>query len=219
MLRFRTRIAGPRGRWRLPPLAVVAVVVLAASLVAGERALRPTAWALAEARASVLATEAVNRAVETVVADGVRYQDLIHVEKDEQGRVTLLQPDALQVSRLAARATLAVQEELKRMSGLRFSIPLGQALGTNLFASFGPGIPVTVYPLGTARVGVSDRFESAGINQTRHTIFLDVEATLRVMIPLLRREVRVTARAPVVDVVIVGQVPLGYLHLDPTTPR
>lgn len=214
MIRYRTRWRARR--LKRPAILPAAIIVLSIALTLfADRALSPVMVAIAEERATILVGERIGSTIEELLHINVNSDELVTIERDEHGRVTVLRPDSLRISRLAAQVTLAVQDELKRMQGEKFSIPLGQALGTSLIAGLGPGIPVIMYPLGSATVFVGDKFEDAGINQTRHVIYLDVNATIRVVIPLQRRRVEISARFPVSDTVIVGEVPFAYFRSKP----
>lgn len=209
--RWRTR-----GAFRRPPgppfVLLLVLLVLAAVFVLVEWNIRPTLLAIAEAKAIIIATEAVNRAIEQTVVRDVRYEDLIYVDKDDRGRVVLMKPNTLEINRVAARTTIAVQEELKKMTGRGFDIPAGQVMGSKLLANLGPRIPVTIVPIGTVNVSLYQTFEAAGINQTRHTVFLDTVATVKVVIPLLGGVTEVATTIPVAEVIIVGEVPTYYLQ-------
>ena len=85
-------------------------------------------------------------------------------------------------------------------------------LGSQLLANYGPRIKVSIYPLGTVRTSVFDKFEAAGINQTRHQIYLDIETQVQVVVPLVSSEVTVSTQVPITDTVIVGPVPSFYAN-------
>ena len=59
-------------------------------------------------------------------------------------------------------------------------------------------------------VAVEDTITDAGINQIKHTIFLLVEARLKVVVPLMSKEFPVRTRIPLSSMVIVGDVPDVY---------
>lgn len=177
-----------------------------------ERNLKPTISEIAEAKARWIATESVNNAVKHKIADSVDYHDLIAVQKDSQGRVVLMQPNIVRINQLASDTTLAINDALKELSNEKFSIPLGQVLGSQLLANYGPQIKVSIYPIGTVKATVSDHFEEAGINQTRHRLYLDVQSQVKVVVPLITSQVKVSAQVPVTDTIIVGQVPSTYVN-------
>ncbi|ACX52786.1 sporulation protein YunB [Ammonifex degensii KC4] len=173
-----------------------------------ERNLLPTIAALAETKATQAAVERVNRAIrEKIAAENLCYQDFVTVHKDNSGRVALLQADAVRVSALAADLAVTVEEALAQLQEEAFYIPLGQVLGSQLLASYGPRIEVRILPVGTVKIQVLDQLETAGINQTRHRLLLHLDAQVRVVVPLQQRDIRVAADVPLVEGIIVGTVP------------
>ncbi|MGB4042751.1 MAG: sporulation protein YunB [Thermacetogeniaceae bacterium] len=179
-----------------------------------ERNLKPTISQIAEAKARQIATEAVNNAIKAKIVDSVNYDDLISVQKDSQGQIVLMQPNIVRINQLASDTTLSINRALKSLEKEKFYIPLGQVLGSQLIANYGPRIKVSIYPIGTVKTTVFDKFEEAGINQTRHRLYLSVDSQVRVVVPLITSNVKVKTQVPVTDTIIVGQVPKTYVKLD-----
>lgn len=183
-----------------------------------DRTLAPVIWTVAEIRADREYSRILNEAILQEIVPQVRYSDLVIIDRNEAGQISLLQLNTGKVSELKARAYSAIQERLAENGTLEFGIPFGQIMGSNLFASRGPTIPVKISPLGIARTSVRDVFESAGINQTRHVVYLEVAVDARVVVPLVQRDIRAVTSIPVADVIIVGEVPRAYLNLPFTLP-
>jgi sporulation protein YunB len=179
-----------------------------------ERNLKPTIKEIGEAKARQVATEAINDAVKHKIADSVNYQDLIFVQKDSQGRIVLMQPNIVRINQLVSDTTLYINNNLKELEKKEFSIPLGQVLGSQLLANYGPHINVKILPIGTVKTIVSDNFVEAGINQTRHRLYLNIESQVRVVVPLITSQIDVGTQVPVTDTIIVGQVPETYVRFS-----
>jgi sporulation protein YunB len=173
--------------------------------------LRTTISVVAVARAHQLATETINRVLYETVLSDVSYEDLVLVHKDRDDHVTMMQADTVRISRIVTEAGVEIKKALRNIEKESFSIPIGQIFGLDLLASRGPLLNVQVIPLGTVNVYTSEVFEQAGINQTKHTLCLNVEAEIRIAIPLVQETAHVTAKLPIVENIIVGQVPLAYL--------
>src|SRR5690554_1702018 len=180
--------------------------------------LRPTLKAMAEARARVVATQSINQAIREEVVANIHYEDLIFVKVDNRGRVVLMQPNTGEINRLASDATITVQELLKKISREKITIPLGQLSGIQLLAGWGPDIPIRIVPVGTVESRVFDLFEEAGINQTRHKIYLEVKSKVRVIVPLISSNVEVKVEVPLTEAVIMGEVPQVYFGGSPMFP-
>ncbi len=200
------RPVGPKEKLALALIAVLVAGSLALLLL--DVLLWPTLRTLTEAELQNLTVGLMYEAVSGEVSDlGSEYWKLFRVETDEHGRVTVVQPDTPAINDLAARATAAVQEAVEGLQGVTVSIPLGRALGSRLLGGYGPKIHVKVYPLVVQDVRIWDVFESAGINQTRHRIYLRVTLRARTAIPFLYSEITVENDFPVAEAVIVGPVP------------
>ncbi|WP_243119924.1 sporulation protein YunB [Pelotomaculum propionicicum] len=176
--------------------------------------LRHTFFNIAEAKAVQLATESFQKALQREVADeNLQYQDFIVIQKDNQGHIVLMQADTVKVNRFSANTTLAVQKALEELRWQSLSIPAGQILGIPFLAHLGPQIKYHIMPVGTVRVNVVDKFESAGINQTKHTIYLNFDTNIRIVVPLKSGETIVANQVPLAESIIVGSVPSTFVTL------
>ena len=175
--------------------------------------LRPALDGLAVTQARWVATEAMQQAVLDKITGQVSYNNLIQPGSSEGGQVLFMQADALSISRLQAAAQLAIQERLATLQGKTYYLPLGQVLGLRLLAAYGPPVPVRFVPMGTVKVNIGDTFESAGINQTRHRIYLQAESEVQVVAPFSQDKVQVATTIPVAEAIIVGPVPQTYVSL------
>ncbi|WP_011393210.1 sporulation protein YunB [Neomoorella thermoacetica] len=206
-----------RRRWRRPgrrPWGVAALVLAGLLLLLLlEWRLGPALEAVAATQARWVATEAMQQAVLDKITGQVSYNNLIQPGSSDGGQVVFMQADALGISRLQAAAQLAIQERLARLQGKTYYLPLGQILGLKLLAAYGPPVPLRFVPMGTVKVNVGDTFESAGINQTRHRIYLQAESEVQVVAPFSREKVQVATTIPVAEAIIVGPVPQTYVSL------
>ena len=56
-----------------------------------------------------------------------------------------------------------------------------------------------------------EAFEEAGINQTRHRIFLEIAASIQIVQPLLSSTITVKTDVPLAETIIIGNVPQAIL--------
>ena len=174
--------------------------------------LRPVLRELALAKAKVLATAAVNEAVANGEAREIKYQDLVAIKVDRDGRPVLLQPNTGELNRLAARITLDVQKALVGLKRAKIRLPVGQVLGPQVLGTWGPEVNANFLPVGTVEGHIVDSFSAAGINQTRHRIVVRIEAEVRVVVPLVTASTRIRTDVPLAEALIVGEVPGMYLE-------
>jgi len=184
-----------------------------------ESHLKPTLLTIAEARATLIATQTINNVINEKISTVIDPQSLITVRVDDHGKVVLIQPNAMEFNKLAADTTIKVQDGLRAITAEKIYIPIGQVLGSQLIASWGPNIVVTIIPVGTVQVNVVDKFEQAGINQTRHMVYLMATTTVRIVIPLVSQSVSVNTQVPIAEYVVVGEVPNTYVQFPFPLPN
>lgn len=204
-----------RRRRRAQAAAALVLLFTAAWLLVGfERHLTPVLAAMAQRQAEVIGVDALNRSLAQHIGSQVAYQDLVQLQHDQQGHVSFMQVNTTAINRLVTLLQQDIQTDLKNIGETSLSIPMGLILGSDLLAAYGPKFRVRIIPQGTTRIALDQDFSHAGINQTRHTIYLSVETRVRVMVPLQREDMVVRTRTPLVEAVIVGPVPDQYLNLN-----
>lgn len=174
--------------------------------------LKPTLLAIAETKATMIATQVINSVIHDQVTQDIDPDKLVLVKLDNHGKVALIQPNTMEFNRLAANTTIKVQEALQLITEEKIYIPFGQVFGNPFLASLGPKILVTVIPMGTVQVQVIDKFEQAGINQTRHMVYLMAKTDVRIVVPLVSKSVSVNTQVPIAEYVVVGDVPSTYVQ-------
>ena len=207
MKKYAVRV---KRRRLLRRILLLALVLLAVFLLV-DRNFKPLVFSLAEARSAAMASQVLAGALAEATEDGVGYDDLMTVKMDESGRVSLLMANTMRMNQLADKAGQAALRRLNNMSSERVSVPLGAALGMTLFAGSGPGIPVSIVPIGSIATDFATEFEACGINQTRHKVYLKVTASIRIVIPTGAKTTQVSANMLVAESIIVGSVPEGFV--------
>ncbi|MFZ5645264.1 MAG: sporulation protein YunB [Bacillota bacterium] len=193
---------------------VLIFIVFMASVWLLDMQIRKTLYKMAEVRAVQMATEAINNAVRTEIArEGMLYGDLVDVHKDSGGKIVLIQANTARINKISSETTLAVQSALIRLGEERLYIPIGQITGIAFLSNTGPRFRVEVVPMGTVRVSIDDRFEQAGINQTRHSIYLNFDTDVTIVIPLKSGRASVATQVPVAESIIIGDVPSTFVSL------
>ncbi len=173
--------------------------------------LTPTIVELAVATATDDITIAVNETVSEVMGDGsLDYSKLVTLERDGQGNITALVSNVSTVNMLQARITNAVVEKFAGSDMTHVTIPLGNLIGGPVFSGRGPRIGVDILSITNVSTSFRNEFSSAGINQTRHRIIMDVLVTLEVMLGGHTGTDSVLTEVNVAETVIVGSVPGAY---------
>ncbi len=197
---------------------VIVSILLVISIFIGsfiyiDNSLTPTIKVLAETKAEELANRSINKAVAEIIKDEINYSDLMNTKVDNEGKITMIESNTVMMNKIASDVALRIQEELKQVKTTTSYIPIGTALGSPILAKYGPQLKVSIEPIGTVYVNFKTDFEDAGINQTRHRIYLEVATKVKVVIPLTTDTKEVKAEIPICETVIVGDVPNSYINI------
>lgn len=187
--------------------------VFIGSFIYVDTSLRPTITVLAETKALELANRSINKAVGEIVKDKISYSDLMNTKLDSEGKITMIQANTIMMNKIASDVALQIQDELKQVKTTTSYIPIGTALGSPILAKYGPQLKVSIEPIGTVSVDFKTNFESSGINQSRHSIYLQAKTQVKVVIPLTTTTKEVKAQIPICETIIVGDVPNSYVNI------
>jgi sporulation protein YunB len=169
---------------------------------------------ISEATMRSCTTIAVNDAVYYTLSDEMRYEDLVTVTRDEDGDIVSVRANPLKINKIARDTASISQSNLKNLSLNGIPVPLGALTGIEAFAGLGPSIYFRIIPVSSVSCGFSSSFESVGINQTKHSIYLKVIADISIVMPSRTENFAVTTEILVGESVIVGAVPDAYLQSD-----
>lgn len=177
--------------------------------------LTPIVRELAEAQAKNTVTAAVSTAAAQLIAEGkLNYYDIVRLEKDGQGKVSALVSDMSRLGELKAEMTNRVIGLMSDRATTHVSVPLGNLFGRSIFSGRGPEIPISIISARSVETDFENRFETAGINQTRHQIMIVVKVELSMMMPGGTVTARLVNAVAAAETVIVGSVPDSYTYFE-----
>ncbi len=206
-----------RRRRRCTPLCVLLFVLFTcfAFLFIFEMRIRPVFSEIALSRAQSLAVTVICDEVNSIfVSESIDYGSLMMIQKDNAGRITAIISQSGEINRLKAEIAQKVQDALGKTDKMVSRVPLGTFLSKGIFSGYGPRIPVRFTPVGRATVDISDSFQDAGINQTRHEIHLTVKAKINVLMAGGSVAAEIETVLPLAQSVIVGDVPQSYTSVS-----
>lgn len=191
------------------------IMILAAAGYTVGFALRvtgPELVSLAELEARSMMARRVNEAVlEEFTENAVTAEELFSVTKDEQKQIVMVQTNTGAVNRLSASLTKRIQSQISGMEGETVEVPLGTALRSPVFSQIGLSFHLRVLPLASAKVNYKTEFETAGVNQTCHKLYLEVNCGARLLAPFAEKKVELSSRVLLAETIVVGDVPQSYI--------
>lgn len=195
-----------RRRKKLLILGIIVGIVVLGFVALIEICVRPVIADIAEAQIRTIVSVALNEAA-TENSENIDYDQLVKIERDNEGTITMVQLQTAVMNDYASRIAQDAQQKLSELGEVGLDVPLGAVLGGQIFANSGPLIHVTYTPVSSVTTNFGSVFEEAGINQTHHKIYANMNAWVRVVLPRGGKVFELDVQVPVYEAIIVGKVP------------
>lgn len=160
--------------------------------------------------------DGINNAVLKILSDNDAYQNydnFIEISVGSDGNVSLINVNMLMVNLLLCDLTEKTQINVNNLCKEKiYNVPFYAITGSLMLAQLGKNIEIEVKPIGHVECKLSSKFDGVSVNQTRHSIFVDITARVKMILPLYVKDLYVSTKIVVAESVIVGKVPEMYLQ-------
>lgn len=140
------------------------------------------------------------------------YSSYVHIERNSSGEITLITANMIKINKLMAQYSTIVQSHVSEIEEDDITVPMLAFTGWPLVSTLGADIKLDIVAVGDAPCSYRSEFKEMGINQTLHSIYIDVSAKVEIILPIDNIEVECPSSALVCESVIVGRVPQFYLQ-------
>lgn len=162
---------------------------------------------LAEKTFDSIISSASYHAVDIIVEGKYRYSDLVDIKTDSSGNVGMIITDSYAVNKLAATAVTKAYAYLSEKIEKGVEVPLGAFTGIRLISGFGAKVRMKVISVASVKCDFVSEFAQAGINQTRHSLYLNINCVVNVVTKTKTKKINDKITVLVFDNLIVGKVP------------
>ncbi len=196
--------------------------------------LSPLLFDFAELQTEKLANLIINRAVNKQVANGIDINKLFSTIQNNNGEIQTIDFNPTIVNKVLNITTNAVYIGLKSVEqgnidliempddiiveydknklkkGIIFEIPLGAVSGNAFLSNLGPRIPVKLNLVGSVTSNINTRINQYGINNALVEVFVRIEVTEKINLPLSTKNMTVISDIPIAMKIIQGKIPEYY---------
>lgn len=170
--------------------------------------LRPLITSVAANRAQVISASIINDVVHDEISrKDVNYSDIVILEKDHNGHICAVNTNIKKVNLLKTSVCIAVQKKISEIKNDDYKVAIGTLTGTEIFNGRGPKIPLKISLSGSVKANFRSNFETAGINQTKHQLYLDVSTKVFALVPGYPTNSTIETSVLVSETVLIGEVP------------
>ncbi len=191
---------------------LIIIIVIAFSTVQFVlNAITPVFESLCRNESKSIATIILNEE-STKVMSNYEYEDLFLIDKDSNGKINLIKSNMITINEITSDIAKNIQLELDKVKKASIEIPLGSVLGSTFFTGVGPGIDITIIPIGNVVTDLKSEFIEKGVNQTIHRIYLEVECNVEIISSLDNMEEKILNQVLLMENVIIGEIPTNYYN-------
>lgn len=212
-LKYYKRMIGQM-RYRKPIILfwiILLIIILICVFFAKE--IIPTIKVLCETKAKAIATTVTNDTIDEYVEE-IEYDNLMKLNYDNNGKLLTINANINELNKLSAEIISRVQEKLSNINYTTVKLPLGKILGLSMFAGYGPSIEVKLIPAGNVSTEFKTEFTSQGINQTKHTVYVEIYTSVTIVAPFSSDTVTAKSTVTIAETIIIGEIPTNYYNLE-----
>ena len=190
------------------------LILLVACAVKFDGRLRVLLNNYGQSRAVIISNSVINQTVyDYLEQNKLKYTDLIRINTDATNKVTSVEFDTVEMTKLKAGIIGKVQENINKNKTVALSVPVGTLTGNQLLNNRGPRINIEFAISSAVHSKISSKFISAGINQTLHQITLSINTDIFFVMPWYRTSGKFQTEFVLAETVIVGEVPDAYTNV------
>ena len=151
-------------------------------------------------------------AINNILAEGYDYKSLIDVSTNSNGEIVMVTTDSIKVTAIASLAATTTYNYLNDFTNQGVEVPIGAFTGIQLLSGFGKTIRMKLISVSSVKCEIISNFTEAGINQTRHTISINILSTVSLVTKTSNKVVNDSISILVYDNLIIGKIPEVYLN-------
>lgn len=219
-------------------LYVVVIILVFMSIILGlgylNKKISPILLNYAELETRKLSNIIINRALTKQLASGIDIENLFNIIQNKDGEIQTVDFNAAIVNKVLNTTTSIIQINLKAIQegrvdfaelpedinadfdkeklkrGIVYEIPIGVVTGNAFLSNLGPKIPVKLNIIGDVMSNIRTQIQAYGINNALIEVFVHIEITEQVNIPLMSKRVTVSSDIPIAVKLIQGKVPTYF---------
>lgn len=165
-----------------------------------------------ESQIKSYATKSINYAIAETMNQNISYGDLVNIVKDNNENVSYIEANSVRINLLSKSMSKVVMSNFLQFAKLPITIPIGSFSGISILSGFGPKIAFDISPFGEVLCSFLSNFESAGINQTYHKLYLVISLKISVVFPFQKLHVGSESEVLLCETLIIGKIPEVYLN-------
>lgn len=194
-------------------LLIAVLLIIIISIVTFSLAAYPIFESSCKNKAGAIAINITSNQVNKVMSN-YEYEDLVQVEKDSSGEITMIKAKIVPINEMIAQITSNIKKEIDNTEQTLIQINMGAISGISILSTVGPRFNIKMECSGRVETNLLSEFTSVGINQSLHRIYLDLVTTINILTPFNVIRNNYPSKLLLAESIIVGKIPETYYFYD-----
>lgn len=164
----------------------------------------------ADAFASNVGVEIINKAVVNVIGANPEYNSFTDLICNSQNRVTAAESDTILINAFKSQLTAEIIRLLDENPKRTVKISAANIFGVWVLGNRGIEIPIILAPVTDIATDFYDELKSGGINNIKHSLYIKVEIKLNIVGYFSQIQRTVSTSVPISETIIAAEVPSYY---------
>jgi len=199
-------------------VVLVIIIILAVIIACYFVIINPILIKNANITLESLAKKAINQAIYTTSEDRVLYDDMININYNDIGHISLIQVKSYEANLICNNIILNTERIIEDLGEKGFKLKSGVLSAIPILGGVGKNIVFNFQQIGAVNCTYTSKFVSAGVNQTLHQLYANINVNVSVILPLNTDVIKVSQSVLLCENILVGDIPYTYLQsteLDP----
>lgn len=197
------------------PIVTAVLLVTVGFVILIECRIKSVRDELSTFTANTVASSAVTFGLDEALAQyKVDYDDVVSFTYDDAGSIKSISTNIIVLNNLGNEIGKKIDGEINQMTIHELRLPITSLLGGEITSGIGPEISIHITMSGITMTKFENRFESAGVNQTRHQIMLNVTVNSYVVNGSKVTVVPYTSNVCIAESIIVGITPQTFAEIS-----
>ena len=154
-----------------------------------------------------LISSASYNAIDEIIDTGYDYKNLFDISTNKDNEINMVVTNSYLVNSLATDIATKTYNYLNKKANFGVDVPLGAFTGIKLISGFGSKVKMKLITVSSVKCDIISNFTQAGINQTRHSLYLDINCTVSIVTKTATKNVNDKISVLIYDNLIIGKVP------------
>lgn len=193
-------------------IAIIVLIAIFTStyIISG---VRPIFESICVSEAKAIATRISNEEA-TKVMKNYKYEDIVIITRNLNNNITGIEFNIITINEIISDVAIKIQEGLDETKSKEIGIEIGTFTGSKILTGRGPKINYKIISIGDVETDYTSEFKQAGINQTLHKIYLQVNCKVSILTPFNTIEEQIQNQVVLAENVIVGEIPQTFYNFN-----